>query len=204
MAMVEKLVAAGGKEWRKGDMHRVYFNDLAQRVGLEYETYKTGNVKWAKINGTYTSNSHARGIINQLTYGKFWWDVPTQKFMARDIDPKYIETITASIMEQVVSEQQEQEPKYFALVHHEIGVLGVGKTRAEAVESYAKYWITENEHEDTLAEQIAVVWEGVNERAYQTEECTEALYLNFLKEGNQTAYDYDSEGFLDLQPDSEA
>jgi hypothetical protein len=198
MITVEKLIAAGGKEWRKDDMHRVYFNDLAQRVGLEYETYKTGNVKWAKINGTYTSNSHARGIINQLSFGKFWYDVTAGEFRSSSIDEKYVDTITQSIMAQI-------ERQYFALVDREAGVLAVGATEKRAIESYAAYCMAEQEYSGTHEEQVSFIKKCVEENPYQhVEECTRALYLNFIKEGNQAAYTYDSEGLLDLQPDSEA
>src|SRR5690606_14304068 len=37
---VENLVAVGGREWKRGDKHRVYFNNLIDFLQLEIERYK--------------------------------------------------------------------------------------------------------------------------------------------------------------------
>lgn len=90
--------------------------------------------------------------------------------------------------------------KFFALLDNEIGVMGVGTTWTEAVRHYAEHMMTESEHEDTLKEQIAKIQRRVE--AVNTElrilECTEALYSDFLQNGNQGSYDHRYDGVLDL------
>lgn len=49
LVTLEACLKIGGKLWEKNGMHRVYFNGdiVAAAVGFEYDTYKTGNIKWA-------------------------------------------------------------------------------------------------------------------------------------------------------------
>lgn len=70
-----------GSEWKKGDKHRIYFNDLAAWYGLETSHYKTGSISGAKLKGELVSNSEAKRISSKFSYVKLWFDVPTQKFM---------------------------------------------------------------------------------------------------------------------------
>jgi hypothetical protein len=66
----EKAIKMGGKEWKGGDHHRVYFNGEAKRdlYGLEVGYYKTGNVSWATRNGERISNTKARRYLNSNPY----------------------------------------------------------------------------------------------------------------------------------------
>ena len=76
----QKLISIGGNEWRGGPHHRIYFNDLPKLLGLRYETYGTGNIKSATLNGKGLSNSKAAKIISS-TYGvKVWWDCNAEEF----------------------------------------------------------------------------------------------------------------------------
>ena len=44
--IIDTLTAEGGKLWEKGGKHRVYFDTglMLGRVGLDVESYKTGNI----------------------------------------------------------------------------------------------------------------------------------------------------------------
>src|SRR5690606_16346052 len=69
----EQIIRIGGKEWRKGDRHRVYINRhvLQRLLGLEVQYYHTGNIRHAELRGQHISNSEARRILNSEI---FWED----------------------------------------------------------------------------------------------------------------------------------
>lgn len=69
-----RLVAIGGKVWIAGDKNRIYFNNLAELLGLECEFYKTGNVSFASLNGKVISNSKGSNIFWQCRQGKVWFE----------------------------------------------------------------------------------------------------------------------------------
>jgi hypothetical protein len=73
----QKLEAIGGRRWTKNGMDRMYFNGLAARVGLEYDTYKTGNICWAELNGRAISHAAARRILAALAELKVYVDLST-------------------------------------------------------------------------------------------------------------------------------
>jgi len=74
---VDTLQKAGGKLWEKGAHRRVYFNNLAELGGLEYCTYKTGNISSASLAGERISNSEAR----RLLAAKLYFDLNTGEFV---------------------------------------------------------------------------------------------------------------------------
>ena len=82
--IVEKLVKIGGSEWKKNQMHRVYFNDFSERLGLHVEHYNTGNISGATLNGERISNSEAKRIIGRLNELKVWYDMTTGKLMFKN------------------------------------------------------------------------------------------------------------------------
>lgn len=96
---VEQLTAIGGKVWEKADMKRVYFNEykLAELYGLEYDTYKSGMVSSATIDGEPTSNSFANKLLGKLTIAKFWYDFNTNEFRSKGMDSELTAIIVKSI-----------------------------------------------------------------------------------------------------------
>lgn len=70
----ERLIAAGGKVWIAGDKNRIYFNNLAELLGLECEFYKTGNVSCALLDGKVISNSKGSNLFRQCRQGKVWFE----------------------------------------------------------------------------------------------------------------------------------
>ena len=97
---IDKLTAIGGNEWRGGDHHRIYFNDLAGLYGLRYGRYNTGNISWAKLNGEEISNSRARRILGRL-YGSLWYDVNRGEFGWQYLSDETAETIISEIKRRV-------------------------------------------------------------------------------------------------------
>src|SRR5690606_23390506 len=60
---VENLVAVGGREWKRGDKHRIYFNNIATYLPIEIEHYKSGRISWAAWEGEEISNRQAYLIL---------------------------------------------------------------------------------------------------------------------------------------------
>ena len=104
MERIDALVRVGGSRWQKNGMDRVYFNNLYTWYGLEMEYYNTGNICNAKLDGEKISNSQAKRLESEIGFGKLWFDVPTGKWMARDLngrESKIIEHIEAKVAELV-------------------------------------------------------------------------------------------------------
>ena len=75
---VENLVAVGGREWKRGDKHCVYFNNIADYLPIEIEHYKSGRISWAAWEGEEISNSQAYLILQSVD--RVYYDVATGEF----------------------------------------------------------------------------------------------------------------------------
>jgi hypothetical protein len=78
---MEKLFAIG-KEWKKEDKHRIYFdtNELCKLHGLHTTSYKTGSILSAVMDGEKISNSKAYKIQSQISDLKLYFDINSGKF----------------------------------------------------------------------------------------------------------------------------
>ncbi|EBW6383644.1 hypothetical protein DPZ21_02445 [Salmonella enterica subsp. enterica serovar Stanley] len=85
LVTLESCLKIGGKLWEKNGMRRVYFNGdiVAADVGFEYDTYKTGNVKWACLGDASLANGRANAVRTMIYTGKFWFDTADNKIHAR-------------------------------------------------------------------------------------------------------------------------
>ncbi|EHL5405197.1 hypothetical protein KD288_001372 [Salmonella enterica] len=85
LVTLESCLKIGGKLWEKNGMRRVYFNGdiVAAAVGFEYDTYKTGNVKWACLGDYSLANGRANAVRTMIYTGKFWFDTADNKIHAR-------------------------------------------------------------------------------------------------------------------------
>ncbi|EKG5016061.1 hypothetical protein O3Q57_001086 [Salmonella enterica] len=85
LVTLESCLKIGGKLWKKNGMRRVYFNGdiVAAAVGFEYDTYKTGNVKWACLGDASLANGRANAVRTMIHSGKFWFDTADNKIHAR-------------------------------------------------------------------------------------------------------------------------
>lgn len=90
---IERLIGIGGQRWTKGNMDRIYFNQLDQYIdGLDFSFYNSGNIQSCRFDGETVSNSKASGLLSSLANGKFWWDVHDQKFHWRISDNRLMES----------------------------------------------------------------------------------------------------------------
>jgi len=81
--IAEALEQVGGRRWTKGDRDRVYFNNLAARVGLDVGLYKSGNIAAATLNDERISNRRAYDILGALHNIRVWYDLDTGKLMSQ-------------------------------------------------------------------------------------------------------------------------
>lgn len=63
---IEKLISLGAKRWTKYDRDRLYIRDIAKELGLDYDRYNTGNIRYASFNGEKISNSQCRRMLDQI------------------------------------------------------------------------------------------------------------------------------------------
>ncbi len=95
----EQIKAVGGNIWEKNGMVRAYFNDLPGIYGLEIERYNTGNIRNAKLDGEYCSNSEARRLIDKMGMGdgKLWYDFADEKFHGKNLDSEMFKSLVEKI-----------------------------------------------------------------------------------------------------------
>jgi hypothetical protein len=67
-----QMLAIGGTPWAKGDRRRVYLNDWEALAGLNVETYGSGNIRRAEMDGAEISNAEALRLCAAI--GKVYWD----------------------------------------------------------------------------------------------------------------------------------
>lgn len=63
---IEKLISLGAKRWTKYGRDRLYIRDTAKELGLDYDRYNTGNIRYASFNGEKISNSQCRRMLDQI------------------------------------------------------------------------------------------------------------------------------------------
>lgn len=67
-ALLDDLLAAGGRLWEGGPHRRVYFDEetLQTWAGLWIHRYGTGNISQATQDGEHISNAQARRILASI------------------------------------------------------------------------------------------------------------------------------------------
>lgn len=64
---ISEIIQQGGNRWTKGNNDRIYVKDLIDTVGgLQVETYKSGSISSATLNGETISNSEAGRIYRSI------------------------------------------------------------------------------------------------------------------------------------------
>jgi hypothetical protein len=86
-----------GNEWAVGKMHRIYFENLYNWYGLKVNTYKSGNICSATLNGESISNTTANEILSDLIMPKIWFDMVDCKFHGKNIQRHYFAPIVKGI-----------------------------------------------------------------------------------------------------------
>lgn len=106
---MERLVAVGGNLWERGEMKRVYFNNLEELYGLELDHYNTGNISRAKVDGEKISNNSARQLSYELRSGKVWFDLVAGEFGTKGLSDKVAAKLIERITEKVETVAVEEE-----------------------------------------------------------------------------------------------
>jgi len=85
MLDAQRLVAAGGKEWKRDSRHRVYFENVSQLYGLRYEVDpRSGDITTATLDGVVIGVEEARDLLSRLKDVKIWYDLGRHRFQWRD------------------------------------------------------------------------------------------------------------------------
>lgn len=93
VTLEDKLIELGGKRWQKREHNRIYLESaiLSKAIGLEAETYKTGNISSATLNGEKISNSQAGKIYGALGSANLYYDCNKDEFFWRmPVNEEYI------------------------------------------------------------------------------------------------------------------
>lgn len=81
---IRTLIDIGGKEWKKDQLHRVYF-DVAPLAGFEYRRSPEGGIADPTLHGKPISIENARAHVNAFAVQKLWYDVGTDRWDSRGI-----------------------------------------------------------------------------------------------------------------------
>lgn len=104
MITAEQMKAIGGREWTNpnGGELRIYLSDWPPFAGLDIDRYKTGNIRYADLDGERISNSQAAKFI----LGKVWWEDGKLcgKGVHEEMWPKVIDGIRAAVAALEVAE----------------------------------------------------------------------------------------------------
>ena len=92
-----RLIQAGGRRWTKAGHNRIYFNNLAELYGMQFDTYNTGNICWATVDGERISNNSARQILSMLSAARVWYDCNTGRIEAKGLSERAHERIMAAL-----------------------------------------------------------------------------------------------------------
>lgn len=118
MTFAEALIAIGGKEWQSGSKHRIYVNEgmMLDLFGLEVETYKTGSIQSATLNGESISNSKAGKIVAAAKFGKLYLDMADGKIYRSQglidaLGEDMVREMIATLRERVAEKIAETESK---------------------------------------------------------------------------------------------
>lgn len=96
-AWLEAKLVKVGSRWQKNGMNRIYFNDLHKFYGLNIDTYKTGNISYATLDGEKISNTQAAKIQSRLMRGKLWFDCITGRFESKDVHADDFEVLVDAL-----------------------------------------------------------------------------------------------------------
>lgn len=106
--MIKALESKGFHRWTKGDYDRLYAN--AEDFGLYTESYNSGNIRYAELNGVKISNAAAGRILS----AKIYIDVKTGELVVSratgDAD-EIVEAVKAAIAEAKAEVESEEAEK---------------------------------------------------------------------------------------------
>lgn len=74
---IETITAIGGNRWQKAGKDRVYLNDFTEYLGVDYDTYNSGSISWAALDGTKVSNAEGGRLLGAVD--KVYFDAADSK-----------------------------------------------------------------------------------------------------------------------------
>ena len=104
--MIKALESKGFHRWTKGDYDRLYAN--AEDFGLYTESYNSGSIRYAELNGVKISNAAAGRILS----AKIYIDIKTDKLITSRITAdadEIVEAVKAAIEEAKAEAEAETE-----------------------------------------------------------------------------------------------
>ena len=106
--MIKALESKGFHRWTKGDYDRLYAN--AEDFGLYTESYNSGNIRYAELNGVKISNAAAGRILS----AKIYIDAKTGELITSRITAdadEIVEAVKAAIAEAKAEVESEEAEK---------------------------------------------------------------------------------------------
>lgn len=68
---IAKAMVLGARVWEKSSKSRLYLNEAGKAIiGLTYDCYSSGSIRWAELNGEEISNAECGRVFNAL-YGAY-------------------------------------------------------------------------------------------------------------------------------------
>lgn len=101
---IEQRLLELGNLWERGEMRRIYFDDLEALYGLQISRYNTGNISSARLDGESISNTEARRLVDRLPE-KLWYDCNTSEFRHRGGEAHAADVIVSEIRRRVAEQQ---------------------------------------------------------------------------------------------------
>ncbi len=129
-----------GSEWKKGEHHRIYFNNVFELLDAEITYHKTGTFDSVEINGKRISNSKANSIKQ---FAKVWYDVKVEAFNCKDIDTELFEQVVTKI-KSLVAAQKTTEDKPFMVTRDKHSPIAKINRLPETEEEISKLLEAEN------------------------------------------------------------
>jgi len=79
----QALTEMGGNLWERGDMRRIYFDNVASLYGLKMSRYGSGAISAATLDGDKISNAEARRLMGRMMSAKLWYDLADGQWHGR-------------------------------------------------------------------------------------------------------------------------
>lgn len=106
--MIKALESKGFHRWTKGDYDRLYAN--AEDFGLYTESYNSGNIRYAELNGVKISNAAAGRILSAKIYVNVKTGELITSRITADAD-EIVEAVKAAIAEAKAEVESEEAEK---------------------------------------------------------------------------------------------
>ena len=179
----EKMIALGGCEWIRDEMHRIYFNAsvTAELIKFEY-CLRKGRVCSAILNGESISNAKGQELLAALDFGKIWFDLADGKFHSKNISDELFEKIVAAIQAATEIETADAAPAALSEVEMTVSekiVSTINTQTATVAEIAHSLWLKPDGTADRVRQRTA----------YRAGEFSDALDAEISSPATEKKYD---------------